>query len=84
MTLSITTLCIKCHWAECRELLVVILTAFMLGVVMLNVIVLSVVVPLQNTIKWQNKNVYCLAKRASLLHSALNLWKKILLVEMMT
>jgi hypothetical protein len=41
MTLSIKTLCFKCHYAECRDLFIV----------MLSVVVLNVVVPL-DYLKW--------------------------------
>jgi hypothetical protein len=44
MTLSITLLSSKCHYAEFRVLLsVIILSVIMLDVVMLNVVMLSVV-----------------------------------------
>ncbi len=43
MTLSITTLCIKCHYAECHNLIIVMLNVIKLSVIMLNVIKLSVV-----------------------------------------
>jgi hypothetical protein len=38
MALSVTTLCIGCHYAECRGLLII-----MLSVVILNVIIHSVI-----------------------------------------
>jgi len=41
MTLTITTLCIKCHYAQCRILFIVLLNAVMLSVVMLNVNMMS-------------------------------------------
>ncbi len=42
MTLS-RTLYIECHYAECRDLCIVMLNVIMLSVVMLNVIMLNVV-----------------------------------------
>ncbi len=44
MTISITTFCIKCDFAECRNLFIVMLNVFMLSVAILNVIMLSVVI----------------------------------------
>jgi len=43
MTVYITTFCIKCHYAECRDLLFVILNVILPSVVMLNVVMLNVV-----------------------------------------
>jgi hypothetical protein len=37
MTFSITTFCIKCHYAECRNLFIVILNVSVLSVVALSV-----------------------------------------------
>ncbi len=51
MTLSITALCIWCnnyaewHFAQCRDLFIVMLNVEMLSAVKLNVILLSVVMP---------------------------------------
>jgi hypothetical protein len=42
MTLRIT-FCIQGHFAECRDLFIVMLNAIMLSVVMLNVAILSVI-----------------------------------------
>jgi hypothetical protein len=42
VTRSITALCIKCHYAECRDLFVM-LNAVMLSIVLLSVVLLSVV-----------------------------------------
>jgi hypothetical protein len=44
VTRSITALCIKCHYAECRDLFVM-LNAVMLSIVLLSVVLLSVVAP---------------------------------------
>ncbi len=44
MKLSITTLCIECYYAECRDLFVVMLNDIMLNNVMLNAVMLNVVV----------------------------------------
>jgi hypothetical protein len=52
MTVSITTFCIKCHYAECRDLFIVLLNVI-LSVIMLNVVMLSVVAPS----KYENANV---------------------------
>ena len=43
MTFSITTLYLEYHYAECRDLFIVMLNAIMLSVVMLSVVMLSVV-----------------------------------------
>ncbi len=39
MTLSITTIC---HYAECRDLFIVMLNVILLSVIMVNVVILSV------------------------------------------
>jgi hypothetical protein len=44
MTLS-RTLCIECHYAECRDLCIVMLNVIMLNVVMLSVVMLNIVAP---------------------------------------
>jgi hypothetical protein len=44
MKLSITTLCIECHYAECHELYIVMLNDIMLNNVMMNAVMLNVVV----------------------------------------
>ncbi len=49
MTVSITTFCIKCHYAENRDLFIVMrkvvkLDVIMLGVVILGVVILGVVI----------------------------------------
>ncbi len=41
-TLSIT-LCIKCHFAECHDLFIVMLNVVMLSAIGLNVIVMSII-----------------------------------------
>ncbi len=38
MTLTITTLCIECHYAECCDLFIVMLNVVMLSAVMLSVL----------------------------------------------
>ncbi len=43
MTFSIETLCIECHYAECRVSFVVMLNGIMPSVVMLSVVLLNVV-----------------------------------------
>jgi hypothetical protein len=43
MTLSITLLYIECHYAESRDLFIVVLTVIVLKVVMLSVVILSVI-----------------------------------------
>ncbi len=52
MTVSITTFCINCHYAECRDLFIVLLNVI-LSVIMLNVVMLSVAEPL----KYENANI---------------------------
>jgi hypothetical protein len=43
MTVSTTTFCIKCYYAECRDVFIVMLDVMMLSVVMLNVVMLGIV-----------------------------------------
>ncbi len=43
MTASITTFCIKSHYAECHDLFIAMLNDFMLSVIMLNIVMLNVV-----------------------------------------
>ncbi len=43
MTLTITTLCIKCHYGQCPISFIALLNAVMLSVVMLNFIMMSAV-----------------------------------------
>jgi hypothetical protein len=43
MRVSLTTFCIKCHYAECRDLFIVMMNVIMLSVIMLSVIMLNVV-----------------------------------------
>jgi hypothetical protein len=50
MTFSLTTFCIKCHFAECHyaeccDLFIVVLNVVILNVVKLSVVMLSVVAP---------------------------------------
>jgi hypothetical protein len=41
MTVSITTFCIKCHYAESRNLFFVMQNVYMLSVIMLSVVMLG-------------------------------------------
>ena len=43
MTVSITTFCIKSHYAECRNLFIVMLNVTILSVVMLSDVMLNVI-----------------------------------------
>ncbi len=45
MTVSITTFCIKCRYAECRDLFIDVL-----NVVMLSVVMLSIMAPLSDVL----------------------------------
>ncbi len=47
MKLSITTLCIERHYAECHVSFIVMLNVVMLSVAVLNVVMLNVVAPFQ-------------------------------------
>ncbi len=61
MTLSITTLCIKCHYAECHSLIIVMLNVIKLSVAILKILMLSAMEPLkiQKTVDETKQLYFC-------------------------
>ncbi len=44
--------CIKCHYAECRNLFIIMLNVIMLSIIMPNVVLLNVVAPFLSIDDW--------------------------------